>query len=79
MKTKPNSYDEKCFELAQHFFPEQSFSFLDALAQSFQDCVEGREALMVCEPLAHIFMAQGEPCKCGAVKWGQPSNTPVAQ
>ena len=41
--TPQYSYDEKCFELAQHFFPKQSFAFLEALAQEFQDCVEGRE------------------------------------
>lgn len=38
------SYDEKCLDLARHFFPSQSIAFLEALAQDFQDCVEGREA-----------------------------------
>lgn len=37
------SYDEKCLDLARHFFPTQSIAFLEALAQEFQDCVEGRE------------------------------------
>lgn len=37
------SYDEKCLDLARHFFPDQSTAFLEALAQEFQDCVEGRE------------------------------------
>lgn len=37
------SYDEKCLDLARHFFPSQSIAFLEALAQDFQDCVEGRE------------------------------------
>jgi hypothetical protein len=30
-----------------------------------------------CKPLLHIFSAQGDPCLCGAVPWGKPSNTPV--
>lgn len=30
-----------------------------------------------CQPLMHVFWAQGEPCVCGAVQWGQPSNTPA--
>lgn len=30
-----------------------------------------------CMPLLHVFCAQGEPCKCGALQWGQPSNTPI--
>lgn len=37
------SYDEKCLDLARHFYPNQSIAFLEALAQAFQDCVEGRE------------------------------------
>lgn len=37
------SYDEKCLDLARYFFPSQSIAFLEALAQEFQDCVEGRE------------------------------------
>jgi hypothetical protein len=30
-----------------------------------------------CKPLLHIFSAQGDPCLCGAVPWGKPSNTPT--
>lgn len=37
------SYDEKCLDLARYFYPNQSIAFLEALAQAFQDCVEGRE------------------------------------
>jgi hypothetical protein len=37
------SYDEKCLDLARYFYPRQSIAFLEALAQAFQDCVEGRE------------------------------------
>ncbi len=37
------SYDEKCLDLARYFYPKQSIAFLEALAQAFQDCVEGRE------------------------------------
>jgi hypothetical protein len=39
------SYDEKCLDLARHFYPMQSIAFLEALAQTIQDCVEGREEI----------------------------------
>lgn len=30
-----------------------------------------------CQPLLHLFTERGQPCVCGAVQWGQPSNTPA--
>ena len=57
------SYDEKCFELAQHFYPRQSFAFLEALAQEFQDCVEGRE---VSDELPARECGQPWVCKHGS-------------
>lgn len=32
-----------------------------------------------CQPLLHVFSEPGQPCLCGAVRWGQPSNTPVPE
>ena len=51
MKRKQYSFDSKCLELAQHFFPRQPGLSADAtaayesvindFAQDIQDCVEG--------------------------------------
>lgn len=35
------SFDEKCYELAEHFYPGAPKPLLDELAQRFQDQVEG--------------------------------------
>jgi|SRR5262245_22168007 len=40
---KQYSFDEKCLELARHFYPDAPKEYLDQLAQEFQDCVEGRD------------------------------------
>lgn len=62
------SYDEKCFELAQHFYPTQSFAFLEALAQEFQDCVEGREDVMPTSETAVALPEMiWEPCTKGGI------------
>lgn len=35
------SFDERCYELAEHFYPGAPRELLDELAQRFQDQVEG--------------------------------------
>lgn len=38
--TKQHSFDAKCRDLAEHFYPEATQSQLDELAQQLQDCAE---------------------------------------
>jgi hypothetical protein len=50
----------------------------DMIENAFRDWPKVRAAAHPeCNPLQHIFWAQGESCMCGAVPWGQPSNTVV--
>jgi hypothetical protein len=37
---KRYSFDEKCLDLADYFYPEATKSQHDALAQQLQDCAE---------------------------------------
>jgi hypothetical protein len=37
------SFDEKCYELAEHFYPNATKNQLDDLAQRIQDLVESSD------------------------------------
>lgn len=41
MTDRRHSFDVKCYELAEHFYPGAPKALLDELAQRFQDQVEG--------------------------------------